>query len=84
MRAVNDVPCKVEHNEVIAVLGSRGVRESTTISMIRGDIRPRDGDILVEKLTIMGYHVEARASIGVCPQFDAIDEMATEKHLQAS
>jgi ATP-binding cassette, subfamily A (ABC1), member 3 len=81
LRAVNDVSFEVKHGEVFALLGPNGAGKSTTISMIRGDLRPSDGDVLVEQLSVLGNRAAARAHLGVCPQFDALDEMTTEEHL---
>lgn len=81
LRAVNDVSFDVNRGEVFALLGPNGAGKSTAISIIRGDIQPSDGDVLVEQSSIMRERAMARASLGVCPQSDAIDDMTTEEHL---
>ncbi|KXJ90459.1 hypothetical protein Micbo1qcDRAFT_135699 [Microdochium bolleyi] len=82
VRAVDDVSFEVHRGEVFALLGPNGAGKSTTISMIRGDILPGDGDVRVEKNSVRSDRAAARASLGVCPQFDAIDAMTTQEHLQ--
>ncbi|KAH8881051.1 P-loop containing nucleoside triphosphate hydrolase protein [Thozetella sp. PMI_491] len=82
LKVVDDLSFEIKRGEVFALLGPNGAGKSTTIGMIRGDIRPSDGDVLVEQFSITGNRSMARASMGVCPQFDAIDEMTTEEHLR--
>ena len=82
--AVQDVAFGVKRGEVFALLGPNGAGKSTTISLIRGDIRPtgRNGDIFVENVSIIKRRAAARNHLGVCPQFDAIDQMSVAEHLQ--
>ncbi|KKA27615.1 hypothetical protein TD95_001745 [Thielaviopsis punctulata] len=81
---VDNLSFDVRHGEVFALLGPNGAGKSTTISMIRGDIRPSGrfgGDALVENHSVTHDLVGVRAHLGVCPQFDAIDEMTVREHL---
>ena len=82
--AVQDVTFGVKRGEVFALLGPNGAGKSTTISLVRGDIRPsgRSGDIFVENTSIIKHRAAARNHLGVCPQFDAIDQMTVVEHLQ--
>ncbi|KAI9658038.1 MAG: hypothetical protein M1821_002698 [Bathelium mastoideum] len=82
--AVQDVTFGVQRGEVFALLGPNGAGKSTTISLIRGDIRPsgRSGDIFVENTSIISHRAAARNHLGVCPQFDAIDQMTVVEHLR--
>lgn len=80
--AVDDVSFNVEHSEVFALLGPNGAGKSTTISLIRGDLAPTKGDVLVEQTSVSQNRTLARANMGVCPQFDAIDAMTTQEHLE--
>ena len=82
--AVQDVTFGVQRGEVFALLGPNGAGKSTTISLIRGDIRPsgRSGDIFVENTSIIKHRAAARNHLGVCPQFDAIDQMTVAEHLR--
>lgn len=80
--AVENITFNVEQSETFALLGPNGAGKSTTISMIRGDISPTKGDILVSQTSITQSRALARANLGVCPQFDAIDAMTTSQHLQ--
>lgn len=82
--AVDNVTFGVQHGEVFALLGPNGAGKSTTISLIRGDIDPsfNGGDILVENTSVSRHRAAARAHLGVCPQFDAIDSMTVLEHLR--
>lgn len=55
----------------------------STISLIRGDVRPdhHGGDVLVEGVSVTSHRAEARHHLGVCPQFDAMDSMTLIEHL---
>lgn len=82
--AVDNVTFGVQHSEVFALLGPNGAGKSTTISLIRGDIQPsrNGGDIFVENVSVSKKRAAARANLGVCPQFDAIDSMTVLEHLR--
>ncbi|KAK0617219.1 hypothetical protein B0T14DRAFT_524684 [Immersiella caudata] len=82
--AVDNVTFGVPHGEVFALLGPNGAGKSTTISVIRGDLTPdpiHGGDVLVESSSVTTSLSTARRSLGVCPQFDAIDTMTVTEHL---
>lgn len=82
--AVQDVSFGVQKGEVFALLGPNGAGKSTTIGLIRGDTRPSGGqsDILIEDISIVARRAAARANLGVCPQFDAMDQMTAIEHLR--
>ncbi|KAI9788547.1 MAG: hypothetical protein M1835_002205, partial [Candelina submexicana] len=82
--AVQDVTFGVKRGEVFALLGPNGAGKSTTVSLIRGDIAPsqRGGEIYVENIPISKRRAAARAHLGVCPQFDAMDQMTVVEHLR--
>lgn len=82
--AVQNITFGVESGEVFALLGPNGAGKSTTINLIRGDMRPtRDcGDIFVENISMSKHRAMARSHLGVCPQFDAMDQMTVLEHLR--
>ena len=80
--AVDNITFGVARSEVFALLGPNGAGKTTTINMIRGDMRPDDGDIFVENLSVITNRAGARAHLGVCPQFDAMDQMTVIEHLR--
>ncbi|KAK4160064.1 putative transporter [Cladorrhinum sp. PSN259] len=82
--AVDNVTFSVPHGEVFALLGPNGAGKSTTISLIRGDIKPSlsSSDILIENHSVTRQLASARSQLGVCPQFDAVDQMTVTDHLK--
>jgi ABC-type multidrug transport system ATPase subunit len=83
--AVDNVTFSVGRGEVFALLGPNGAGKSTTISLIRGDIRAdirNGGQIFVDDILTSKNRAKARLHLGVCPQFDAIDQLSVEEHLR--
>ncbi|KAL4789971.1 hypothetical protein BDV19DRAFT_394503 [Aspergillus venezuelensis] len=81
--AVEDVTFGVGPGEVFALLGPNGAGKTTLISLVRGDIQPtRNGSqILVDNISVLKQRAAARSHLGVCPQFDAMDQMTVIEHL---
>ncbi|GAD91978.1 ABC transporter [Paecilomyces variotii No. 5] len=81
--AVQDVTFGVRRGEVFALLGPNGAGKTTTISLIRGDLQPsnQNGEIFVENVSVVKHRATARSHLGVCPQFDAMDQMTVLEHL---
>jgi ABC-type multidrug transport system ATPase subunit len=79
--AVEDITFSVSPSECFALLGPNGAGKSTTISLIRGDLRADHGDVLVEGTSVTSQRALARKQLGVCPQFDAMDNMTVAEHL---
>ena len=82
--AVEDITFGVARGETFALLGPNGAGKSTTISMIRGDLRPSNngGDISIENISVVKHRAAARQHLGVCPQFDATDQLTVLEHLR--
>ena len=82
--AVQDITFGVSRGEVFALLGPNGAGKSTTITLIRGDIQPsrKGGEIFVDNIPVSKQRAAARAHLGVCPQFDAMDQMTVLEHLR--
>ncbi|KAK9239022.1 hypothetical protein V1525DRAFT_431323 [Lipomyces kononenkoae] len=79
--AVEDVSFGVARGECFALLGPNGAGKSTTFNMIRGEVAPSDGKIFVEGASVTANRAQARTHLGVCPQFDAIDQMTVGETL---
>lgn len=82
--AVDDVSFGVSRGEVFALLGPNGAGKSTTINLIRGDILPSDqtGEIYIQNISIPRQRPAARSHLGVCPQFDAMDQLTVFEQLR--
>ncbi|KAJ8099088.1 hypothetical protein POJ06DRAFT_255912 [Lipomyces tetrasporus] len=79
--AVEDVSFGVARGECFALLGPNGAGKSTTFDMIRGEIVPSGGNVFVENVSVSSNRAHARTHLGVCPQFDAIDQMNVDETL---
>lgn len=82
--AVENLTFGIKRGEVFSLLGPNGAGKSTTISLIRGDIQPskNGGNIFIENIEINKHRAQARANLGVCPQYDAMDQMSVIEHLR--
>ena len=82
--AVDNVTFGVQTSEIFALLGPNGAGKSTIISMIRGDIKPSasGSSIDVAGHSVLTSPVAARASLGVCPQFDSADALTVQETLR--
>ena len=69
-QALFDVSLRVDHGEVVVLLGRNGAGKSTTLKTIAGLVRPRRGEIRYEGRAIAGmesYRI-ARAGLGYVPE----------------
>lgn len=82
--AVEDLTFGVQKGEVFAVVGPNGAGKSTTISMLRGEIQPTQSgaSIHLGSVDALKDRRAARSRLGVCPQFDAVDQMTVLEHLE--
>ncbi|KAJ7083365.1 hypothetical protein B0H15DRAFT_785012 [Mycena belliarum] len=79
---VDDVSFGVSRNTIFCMLGPNGAGKTTTFNMIRGDIIPTSGDALIQGTSVVNHPRTARVSLGVCPQFSAIDaQLSVREHL---
>ncbi|KAF2188242.1 P-loop containing nucleoside triphosphate hydrolase protein [Zopfia rhizophila CBS 207.26] len=82
--AVDDLTFGVKKGEVFGLVGPNGAGKSTTITMLRGDILPsrNGGSIHLGPIDVLKDRRAARSRLGVCPQFDAVDQMTVLEHLE--
>ncbi len=82
--AVDDLTLGVMNGEVFALVGPNGAGKSTTLSMIRGEFQPdkKEAEIYVDAHSVKRHREVARSHLGVCPQFDAMDQMTVLEHLR--
>ncbi|KDR85825.1 hypothetical protein GALMADRAFT_274642 [Galerina marginata CBS 339.88] len=81
-KVTDDVSIGVPRDSIFALLGPNGAGKTTTFNIIRGDIYPDCGDVVINGASIVSDPRGARASLGVCPQFTAIDSHLTvREHL---
>ncbi|PPR02359.1 hypothetical protein CVT24_011703 [Panaeolus cyanescens] len=81
-QVVDDVSLGVGKDTVFALLGPNGAGKTTTFNIIRGDVLPDSGDVVINGTSVVSNPRLARSSLGVCPQFTAIDSQLTvREHL---
>ncbi|KAJ3513241.1 hypothetical protein NLJ89_g3058 [Agrocybe chaxingu] len=81
-QVVDDVSLGVSRDTVFALLGPNGAGKTTTFNMIRGDVFPDIGDVVINGTSVVRHPRTARSHLGVCPQFTAIDSQLTvREHL---
>lgn len=67
---VNDVNIEVDQGTIVGLLGPNGAGKTTTFYMVVGIIRPDEGDVLVDGISMknMPIHERHRFGIGYLPQ----------------
>lgn len=80
--AVDNVSLGLGEGEILALLGPNGAGKTTMVNLIRGELRPDKGNIYLRDVDVLRQPHEAQKSIGVCPQFDALDLLTVRQHLE--
>ena len=77
--AVNHLNLAVKRGEFYGFLGPNGAGKSTTIKMMVGLLRPTAGSVLVGGIDVWKDPLEARALMGVLPEYLNLYERLTGK-----
>ena len=81
--AVGGISFSVREGEIFGFLGPNGAGKTTTISMICGLLRPDDGEIRVDGLSIVDHPREVKQQLGVVPQEVAVyEELSARQNLE--
>ncbi|KAJ7584352.1 hypothetical protein C8J56DRAFT_950802 [Mycena floridula] len=81
-KVVDNVSLGVASDTIFCLLGPNGAGKTTTFNAIRGEVIPESGDILIDGVSVIRDPRTTRFSLGVCPQFTAIDSQLTvREHL---
>ncbi len=79
---VNGLSFGVGRDTIFAMLGPNGAGKTTAFNIIRGQLTPNNGDAFLNGMSITMRSSRARVSLGVCPQFTAIDsQLSVREHL---
>ncbi|KAJ7920707.1 hypothetical protein B0H13DRAFT_2421286 [Mycena leptocephala] len=80
--AVDRLTFGVGPGNVFCMVGPNGAGKTTSINLMSGTVVPERGDVLVNKASVVTDTRAARVSLGVCPQFSAIDaQLSVREHL---
>ncbi|KAJ7511663.1 P-loop containing nucleoside triphosphate hydrolase protein [Mycena galericulata] len=80
--AVDRLTFGVGPGTVFCMVGPNGAGKTTSINLMSGSVVPQRGDILINKASVVTDSRAARISLGVCPQFSAIDaQLSVREHL---
>lgn len=79
VNAVEQVSLYIEQGEIVGLLGPNGAGKSTTIAMISTLIEPTDGEVYLNKKSIIKQPNELRKILGVVPQEIALYEDLTAR-----
>jgi branched-chain amino acid transport system ATP-binding protein len=70
LQALHELSLELDTGEILAVIGANGAGKSTLISLISGELRPRDGRVLFENhdITRLAPHQRVRRGIALVPE----------------
>src|SRR2546426_176998 len=77
--AVNHLNLTVQRGEFFGFLGPNGAGKSTTIKMMTGLLRPTSGSVEVSGVDVWKHPLQARALMGVLPEYLNIYERLSGK-----
>jgi len=75
IRAVDQLNFEVKKGEVFGFLGPNGAGKTTAINIVCGLIRPDEGNVMINGLSIRTNYHQVKSMIGLCPQHIVIWEM---------
>ncbi|KAJ6506519.1 hypothetical protein C8R45DRAFT_969887 [Mycena sanguinolenta] len=80
--AVDNLTFGVAPDSVFCMVGPNGAGKTTSINMMSGNVIPDRGDVFINKASVVTDARKARISLGVCPQFPAVDaQLSVREHL---
>jgi ABC-type multidrug transport system ATPase subunit len=82
VHALKGLSLELQKGTLTTLLGHNGAGKTTAISAMIGAIAPSTGTITVNGHDVTTHLAEARADIGVCPQYDTVFEgLTVREHL---
>ena len=82
-RALDGMSFAARRGEITALLGHNGAGKTTALSLLTGALTDFEGDAFVDGVDVKKHPERARASLGVCPQFDVLwPSLTVREHLE--
>ncbi|HHJ2242170.1 TPA: ABC transporter ATP-binding protein [Streptococcus pyogenes] len=79
---LNDVSFSVDNGELVGLIGLNGAGKSTTINEIIGFLKPYQGSISIDGLTLAENAVAYRQKIGFIPEIPSLyEELTLSEHI---
>ncbi|HHJ7348005.1 TPA: ATP-binding cassette domain-containing protein, partial [Streptococcus pyogenes] len=79
---LNDVSFSVDNGELVGLIGLNGAGKSTTINEIIGFLKPYQGSISIDGLTLAENAVAYRQKIGFIPETPSLyEELTLSEHI---
>ncbi len=74
--AVKDLSFEVDKGKVFGLLGPNGAGKTTTMRLMTGYIRPDEGDVIIDDVSVATHPKEAQKNIGYMPEANPLyDDM---------
>ena len=81
--AVKDISFKLNHNEIIGILGPNGCGKTTTIGMILGLLKPSKGKVLVNGIEIEDQRIEILNNLNfISPYIELPKKLTVRQNLE--
>ena len=81
-KIIENINIEIPKGSITALIGLNGAGKSTTIKHILGLLRPMDGEIKVNGITIRENNEKYRKSISYIPESPVLyDELTLEEHI---
>ena len=67
-KAVDEVNFKIDHGEIVGLLGHNGAGKTTIMKMLSGYLEPNDGSITIDNIDLQIDPKKAQREIGYLPE----------------
>lgn len=71
-KAVDTISFSIEKGEIVGFLGPNGAGKSTTMKIINGFVKPTDGEVFVNDISVLGNPLETKKVIGYLPEHNPL------------
>jgi len=67
-KALDGISLEIRNGEVVGLVGKSGAGKTTLVDVLLGLLRPQEGDILTDGISVLDRHEDWRRLIGYIPQ----------------